>query len=506
MNARPNHEEVAPMRYRIATAAPVLLAALTLASTLAHAAPTARIEASRASGPAPLAVHFDATTTTDSSSSVDTFRQIGYRFEFGDSAAGTWQHSSLSKNEQIGGPIAAHVFERPGTYVVRVTAKDAAGATSIAQVTINVSSPDSVFGGTSTVCLSRNSDFSGCPSGAQQIANASSWPSFASSRRYLLRAGQDFSSLGTVNLGRTYQAGLSDTQIGAFGSGAKPIVQAVNVHAGDSPSSWPARIVVSDLAPTEIMHYYSGSDLLLFRNSLTRGGSITLAHAFEYMLGSSSQSGWQVPQRLFVVENEVRGNGQTSTVTGEGSRLAFMGNLIERTDQHNLRLWQGQKVFVAHNRLNGIAQDPYRVVFKMHSAGIAANLVSLTTPQQFSQRSSEVIFANNQAGSSNNNGQWIVAVCPQNGESAEGVERAILEDNTFYVGSNFVTDIAWGGRNLTERGNRNTSNSAVRITVGHADSLPADWRGPYYANQASMRARFASSGPVPLAPVLTDVQ
>src|SRR5262245_21438822 len=118
---------------------------LALIPVIGSAAPVARITASLVSGPAPLAVLFDATTTTDSNGSVDTFKDIGYKFTFGDPSSGTWTQSGKSKNEQIGAPLAAHVFESAGTFVVQVMAKDAAGASTTASVTVTVTAPDTYY-------------------------------------------------------------------------------------------------------------------------------------------------------------------------------------------------------------------------------------------------------------------------------------------------------------------------------------------------------------------------
>ena len=151
--------------------------AFLLIPALAAAAPTAQLTASRTSGTAPMAVFFDATGTTDTTTTLDTFRELGYQFNFGDPLPGVWQYDSLPKNLQTGGPLAAHVFETPGTYVVNLTVKDASGNSSSASVTINVQSADTVYSGTNTVCISANTDFTGCPSGAQQLPNSTTLPS-----------------------------------------------------------------------------------------------------------------------------------------------------------------------------------------------------------------------------------------------------------------------------------------------------------------------------------------
>jgi PKD repeat protein len=474
-------------------------AAITLSASVSIAAPTARITASRMSGPAPLAVFFDATASGDSNSAVNPFRELGYRFTFGDAASGTWESSGLPKNEQIGAPLAAHVFETPGTYTIQVTAVDAAGASSSASVSISVLSADSVYSGVNTVCISRNSDFAGCPADARQVGNVSSWPGFVSGRRYLLHRGQDFTALGSLNFAQG-DAGLTDAQLGAFGTGAKPRVADVSVHSGMVPDvQWNKRVVVMDLDAAAIRQFRGGMDFLLLRNN--SAGYISFADAFGYV-ASVDPGLFPNPQNIFLVDNylDVANNNDVPGISGSAVRLAILGNRVDRTSQHNIRLWQMSKTIIAHNRLSGRTVDAIRATIKLQSAG-TDQVTDTTLPAGVGnhQRTSYVTVANNQLGSAESNIQWLAASAPQNNQSAEGLENVIWEDNEFRYGTNYADmDIYWVGRNMTERGNRNvTGNRAVNVgtNISGATALPPDWIGPYFIGQASMRLRFGS-GPV----------
>src|SRR5512145_1297788 len=74
---------------------------------------------SRTSGVAPLAVFFDATGTTRSST-FRPFHDVEYRWDFGDPVSGNWQPTDGSRTgrsrNSATGPVAAHVFGAPGTY------------------------------------------------------------------------------------------------------------------------------------------------------------------------------------------------------------------------------------------------------------------------------------------------------------------------------------------------------------------------------------------------------
>jgi cytochrome c len=83
-------------------------------------APVARLVASETAGKQPLALTFDASTSTDAD---------------GDSLKFVW---SIAGKEQTGGAKWAHTFEQPGSYEVSVTAIDASGEKSTAKEMINV--------------------------------------------------------------------------------------------------------------------------------------------------------------------------------------------------------------------------------------------------------------------------------------------------------------------------------------------------------------------------------
>lgn len=170
--------------------------------------PTPQIAPSRTSGAAPLSVHFDATATTMTGVSRP-FHDLDYHWDFGD--AGSVQPTGI-------GAVAGHVFQEPGTYTVTLTVTGENGG-STKQVTITVTDPDALWSGQDTICFSTNSDFSGAPSGAQQITTSdfdnainTHW---APGKRLLFKRGQTFQANQTVAI-RTVGA---PSTVGAFGNG-----------------------------------------------------------------------------------------------------------------------------------------------------------------------------------------------------------------------------------------------------------------------------------------------
>lgn len=205
------------------SARPVLFLLCGLWAGVVQAQIEARLQASRIDCTAPCAVQFDASASSHDSLAVDSFTDLEYLWHFGDAEAGQWSTGALrgSRNEAIG-PLATHVFERPGTYTARVRVFDAAGAQASAQQQIRVADPDAVFAGTATTCLALdNLNWAGCPQGARREVGSDALAAYTSfggaGRRLLLRRGDAFNLGGALRL-----QGQGPGQIGAFGSGVLP--------------------------------------------------------------------------------------------------------------------------------------------------------------------------------------------------------------------------------------------------------------------------------------------
>ena len=485
-----------------------------------YAQPTAQMTASRASGPAPLAVLFDATDTTHSDSSLDTYRQLGYYFDFDDPESGNWATSGLSKNREIGAPLAAHVFDRPGVYRVGVRAQDAQGRWSDAWQTITVTDPDNVFSGTNTVVISRGSDFTGAPAGAQRIANATSWPAFESGKRYLLKAGDNFSSLGQIFL-----RDVSDFQIGSFGSGAKPVVASVfiTMHENNAPNP-PQRGVVRDLQVLSIYQQMIFHHLLLYRNTLVgNGAGISNAGAIEWYpinkRGTSSLTDWEWCKGYFIVENQVDMNnvytGPRNPIQGGAKWFVALGNHSTDANEHTLRAFYSYKSVFGHNELTGMNSTGGRHALKMHAKGVAQwndRLFPSGTTSLNEPRSRYLRVHNNTLGNANSLNAWTLQVAPQDdGRSGtvEGMQDVVVESNRFVLSPNStLSDMQTLGSRITERGN--TRSRGVMTTSSYPSNYPNDasWHGPYYINDAvptvsapNREGQVAKSPPV--SPVLT---
>jgi len=457
----------------------------------ASAAVDASLQASRISGPAPLAVFFDATGSHDTSSGVDSFRQLGYAFLFGDAPGATWAISGEPKSTQRGGPLAAHVFDLPGSYTVRLRAQNAAGEFGEAAVVITVEDPDTVYSGSKTVCVSTSGDYSGCPSGATR---QTSLPSSFDGKRVLLRRGESFGGI-------SIQYTDDEVIVGAYGTGAKPRVSSVQIGSGHTPTvaDFPDEITIMDLdVANQIRHVITGSRILLYRNDLddshgSANNHIDIGGAFDWFASRDSnrvlpQSAFYQPNEIFVVENRVIGSTEADSIplgnfTGSGSRIALLGNDMGRAYQHTARSWRLHKSVIAHNAFRGQSSDGHRHAFKLHSGGLGT-YGDTYAESQGTWATSQVVIANNLFGDATDNNAWTVVIAPQNGESDEGIEDVIVEFNRFVRGGNTITDLRLAGRRITTRGNVfDTPNpyNVVAVPAGqYYTALPSSWMGPYF--------------------------
>jgi hypothetical protein len=293
------------------------------------------------------------------------------------------------------------------------------------------------------VCVSPAREFAGCPAGARQQA---ALPSAYRGSRVLLHRGERF---GDIGLGD----GEHDVQIGAYGSGAAPQVNAVGVGAGRPDSEQFAHdITVMDLSVGAGINQCLGHRVLIWRNRLHGAGE----HNGIYFGGVrywAEEDPWRkLPssafvhaREIFIVENQVLGSldGDGYNLYGEGAQFAILG---------------------------------YHVL-KLHSGGLKA-YDSHYSRSGHEWASDQVVLADNLFGNADDNNQWTVAVCPQNDSSAEGLQDVILERNRFARPSASSLDLVWAGRRLTQRGNQGPSGQALRVGTGHAAALPAAWRQP----------------------------
>ena len=441
---------------------------------------TAAVTASRVTGVAPLAVLFDATGTTNTSS-LDSFRQLNYAFNFGDDRGLVWSVSGQPKNTETSGPVAAHVFDVAGTYTVTVKATNpSTGETSSANVTVTVTAPETAYTGTKTVCVSAAKNYTGCPSGATQttaLPTGTAW----NGKRVLLARGEKFGDISILD-------GNVGVQVGAYGSGNAPVVNSVGVgNWRPTTANFASDITVMDLAITNGVAQSLGKQVLLYRLDMTSpsNGHGIYTGGISYWAASDPYrtvptSSFYYANQIFVVENKVTGtfNDGGYNLFGDGSQVAMLGNVMGVSKYHTARFTKLRKAIVAHNQLKGINPSGTYHSLKIHSGGLTTYTDAYKDDAWYSE---QVVVANNVFGDSSDTNQWTVAICPQNDTSAEGITNVVVQNNTFIRNSHTELDLALGGRGFVIAGNRvlgGQGPARLRVGAAHTGALPAAWRPP----------------------------
>ncbi len=184
--------------------------------------------ASRSSGVAPLYVAFDASTYVPGGmSATNSFHFLQYAWDFDDTAAGSWTTTGLSRDAAKGG-VAGHVFRTPGTYTVALTVTDGTLTDTTQTFVITVDDPAVIYDDALTICYGPvDSEFDGAPADSTHVESLSfntaldTLLASPGPRRILLQRGQTFTFSG-----KTPSAVAGPFTVGAFGSGADPIVNA----------------------------------------------------------------------------------------------------------------------------------------------------------------------------------------------------------------------------------------------------------------------------------------
>lgn len=193
----------------------------------------------------PLAVHFDASATT-SDETTREFHEVYYEWDFDDTGAGN--HPTITgmptrPRNRAEGPIAIHVFETAGTYDVLLKVCD---GVSTHTKTITITASDWVEGATGeTLCVENVFSGTGGPAGSDYLTSSDFAGAVTSNvgtyKRILFKRGDTFTSGSAAVIS---VAAANGGIIGAWGSGAKPIVDrtaadygCVRFH-GDVEGDW----------------------------------------------------------------------------------------------------------------------------------------------------------------------------------------------------------------------------------------------------------------------------
>ena len=435
----------------------VALACVAVAGSAA-AAPRASFTATPLQGAtcvAPCAFHFDA-IGNGSNQTTDTafpraFHSLIFHWDFGDPGSGTWAVNGSSRDIAIGA-IAGHLYEDPGTYLVRLTTTNPHGETDVAEAQVIVADPNSVFGSSNTWCFANSgtpggAGFEECPTtnparhvvipstaaGGFDLALSSDYcrVSFAKTR-CLFRAGDRFLASAVATLSSTAGPGL----LSRFGSGADP-----RIEGGGGflflRSGW-------TVAGFDVALAATGTAYPLFR-VIQQEGHITVANVRGRNLRSvclETETG-AAPQHsdligLFGVDCLNIPSDGLAGLYLRAERVLVMGNTIDNAYQGQfvLRTVHFPHSVVAHNRLLRPHDDPANPRNTIQLRAWAGN-GGPAPPQPTPSATSYVLVADNVIGQ--DNASVFIRTCQTNdctdSPYAQEMSNLIFERNFLFFTS-----------------------------------------------------------------------
>jgi len=412
---------------------------------------------------APCGVHFDATRTTWAGHSQDEVDlDLDYLWRFDDPSCsqdgdGVFAASGMSCNTQ-NGPVAAHLFEKPGTYTVELCVSDPGISTDCTTRDVVVSDPDVVWAGAATVCVSSSGTFTGCPSGAVHVTSSDFDETLEghveANKRVLFRRSETFAS------STSFQFMHSDVRIhiGAYGTGAKPKItfggtsNAVLTNGCEvetSPNPTDVRVTDLNIVASSGRSFFYARDrtkqVTLARNDLTGSwassdvgqGQIFSTPSITQYCASNETLG--LNEQMFMVENTHPFSSGLRNITMGGTKNALLGSVFGGTDEgqwgieHTIR-WRGmERNVISRNLWNGPSGG--------HQLKFHANLINKPAPIGGIQRYS-VIEGNVYKG--RNTGD-VFSLGQQNGGQPGDGDGCLEIHEKLYVLKNYFSDDDGGG-------------------------------------------------------------
>lgn len=410
--------------------------------------------ARRASGVAPLAVLFDAvgpqSGVVQPQGPDADWGAIHHQWDFGDPDSGTWTYSGKSKN-RAAGFVAAHVYEQPGTYVAQLTVVTATGQTHEYTQQITVASPDAAMEQSTFYVSAAGNDANPGTSEQQAFRTAARGFTalFASSgaRRLLFRRGDSFPASQSIGIG----ARTGPYLVGAYGSGAKPVVA---VTHGNTALSYAQvedlRIVDVDFDgpyPGAAGHgLVPGRDCLVLRSRIS---GFSYGMLMEESTGND-HSGNTIAD-CEIVDNGIYGVYHYS----RRQHFAVLGTRFDNSVQNSLlRAYTAHSVWQS-NRFQRAGQSATRVLGREQS-----------------NPASHVVVADNTFESTT---PWVFEIGPENAESAQFAENILVEGNRFVNHGSSAAVVLVFAPKVTVRNNTFdlTEARAVQITQRGIGPVPA---------------------------------
>lgn len=469
---------------------------------------TLSLDCSPTSGTAPMGVFCSAVGTT-ATGVTSPYHELEYRWDFGDAVVGAsgtcgavvagqgfyacGARAAVSSKNLATGPVAGHVFESAGTKTITLTVTDGTN-TNVTTRNIIVAAADTTYASTLTTCVRQaaTGDFTGCPSGADQVTQATFATVLSTyatdGRRVLLRAGDTWAGGNGV----LAPSGSTGGMIGMFGSGAKPIISvtsgsqnglSISSCARTSFANWSISDLVFtgySLAATGVTFEGSAANITLLRVEVSDFNQGLTLLSSKLDTCEKTVPGQTLWDRIFVHDSNFTG-GITNTVIGNQTRYSFQGNKvgIDRSGTpFALRTGYFDKAVFSNNNFTNTNLGVTLRAPLFTGEGI----IPASTYSQYA------VFSDNYlAGGANaDSGQYLIWTRPTNNTLDERIRYVIVERNWFQAVANVKGCSAVAAVSVTERNNlcdlAGSGTVPVGFNVGRLGVEPAPTGINFYNN------------------------
>jgi len=461
------HKKIIMKELKIFIQATVLLMVATANYSIAGTV-TINLTSSRLTGVAPLSVFFntDSTTSSDLNSPADAFRELNYSWDFNDPGASFENRPGVDATTAKG-PLAAHVFDQPGTYQVKLDVTDQSGGSASQTVQIVVTDPDTAY--TQTHCVSNTNNFVDCPSGnssdhivSSDFSAEAAWAVQSPGRRVLFHRGETFIAVSTISLGNA----AGPMEIGAYGidNGTNdPIITPGNNGLFQLGDGQDIRITqlqfIGAFDPTtgfgvNITLISSGSlsqpkHFLFYRNrnigndnTFSASGGSTNPTQKYLILADNDISSWQNYGMFFRgSESAILGNSirqHPGTISGQGAKCAPCSP--DYADHGPIRVPAADNLLISGNNMAS------RNGWSSNGRGIQPTLRLAPNLNQMEVR---ILVS----GNFMDNGGSHITLNPPNAAAVGGLDDIIIENNTFVAGHKSGSSIGVRAGGVTIRDN-----------------------------------------------------
>lgn len=464
------------------------------------------IVASRTAGVAPLYVSFyDSDATASDGSGPEPFHDYEYIWSFGDTGAGNWGTTGKSKNSSKG-PVAAHVYESAGIYQVSLTVRSADGTIGEDTATITVSDPGTVYATTLTTCVNNigDSDFTGCPSGANQVNSddVTALIDYAQDGERLLFKRGGAWTVGSLPLWPNSDGPVT---IGAYGSCTNPNAQGIcsnapqfAVSAGFIDIAYHQDMRIMDIRVVgEVsggLSIYDFSQILFLRVDVedsVSGAALGWGHY-------NDATPMTIDQMAIVACNIIDSAEMGMYVGSE--RLGILGNVFSDSGTtHLVRVWQSFRGVIQHNTFDSSTTEGpnQRHLLKFHGPDDLVEDPEHCTPTNgtgcLANYTEFSIISDNIFGAS---GAMAVTIAPQSSMADTQISDIIYERNytvrdwgSYYGASNMNNALLIVGRYISVRNNIfDASNGAADFDFIVLDKYPSETTGVRLLNNTMYRS------------------